>query len=200
MQIQVQLARPENLDHYQLPLGATVTLDLEAYLLGVVPSEVGNAPLEACKAQAIAARTYALPYALKGHAIPDSAATAQAYRAPRAEDSAYANAHRGVRETAGLVLCHEGKPLSDSIYSHSNGGRTISSKARWGGERPYLIEQQDPWDRAATGGAKKGHGVGMSQSGAIYAAKTLGETYRTILRFYYPGTEIRDRYGQGKVV
>jgi len=200
MQIQVRLSRPENLEHFGLPSGATVTLDLETYLLGVVPSEVGNAPLEACKAQAVAARTFALPYSERGHAIPDSAATAQAYRAPRAEDPAYENAHRAVRETAGEVLCHEGTPLSASIYSHSNGGRTISSKALWGGERPYLIEQQDPWDRAATGGTKKGHGVGMSQSGAIYAAKTLGETYKTILQFYYPGTEIRERYGKGRGV
>lgn len=36
--------------------------EFEDYIFGVVSSEIGNAPLEACKAQAVAARTTALPY------------------------------------------------------------------------------------------------------------------------------------------
>jgi hypothetical protein len=61
---------------------------------------------------------------------------------------------------------------------------------RWGGYRPYLIEQDDPWDAAYLYSKKRGHGVGMSQMGAIYASKQ-GVSYRDILSFYYPGTYIK---------
>jgi len=47
MQIKVILSRDENIQKY----GADeVTLDFEEYVKGVVPSEIGNALLEACKA------------------------------------------------------------------------------------------------------------------------------------------------------
>ncbi|HML48737.1 MAG TPA: SpoIID/LytB domain-containing protein, partial [Clostridia bacterium] len=170
MNIRVKLTRQENAGHFGKPIGAEVTMDMEAYLRGVVASEVGNAPLECSKAQAIAARTFALPYAIREDAISDESSVAQAYRAPRAENPAYPNAHQGVAETAGQVLYYDGKALSPCSYSASNGGRTVSSQERWGGYRPYLIAQDDPWDDAVTHGVKKGHGVGMSQAGASYAA------------------------------
>lgn len=195
MNLRVKLTRQENADYFDQPIGSIVTMDMETYLRGVVPSEVGNAPLECCKAQAVAARTFALPYARGEGAISDASSEAQAYRAARAENPAYARAHQGVAETAGQVLYYDGKALSPCSYSASNGGRTTSSEARWGGYRPYLIEQDDPWDYAVTHGKKTGHGVGMSQAGASYAAEALGKTYREILRFYYPGAELRNAYG-----
>jgi SpoIID/LytB domain protein len=57
MIIKIQLTREENINHYQ---ASVIEIDLEEYIRGVVPSEVGNAPLEACKAQAVAARSFAL--------------------------------------------------------------------------------------------------------------------------------------------
>jgi len=57
MVIKVALSRQENLDRYK---SDTVELDFEEYMKGVVPSEIGNALLEACKAQAVASRTFAL--------------------------------------------------------------------------------------------------------------------------------------------
>lgn len=57
MDIKIKLSREENIKHY----GAIeITIDLEDYLLGVVPAEIGNANVEACAAQAIASRTYAV--------------------------------------------------------------------------------------------------------------------------------------------
>ena len=190
--IQIKLTRAQNAAHYKVPVGTVVTVPFETYLLGVVPAEVGNAPLEACKAQAIAARTYALPYLRNAAAISDASATAQAYRVERASDPAYNNAHHGVIDTAGLVLYYDGRPLKSCPFSKSNGGRTTSNAERWGSAPlPYLPAQDDPWDLAATGGTKKGHGVGMSQEGTIYAAGTLDKTCEEILAFYYPGCEIR---------
>jgi SpoIID/LytB domain protein len=57
MIIKVKLSRSENINYYHKNL---IEIDIEEYLKGVVPSEIGNAPLEAGKAQAIAARTFAL--------------------------------------------------------------------------------------------------------------------------------------------
>lgn len=197
MNIKVKLTCAANAAHYHVSKGDVVTIPFEQYLLGVIPSEIGNAPLEACKAQAIAARTYALPYILKDAAISDASASAQAYRVERASNPVYGNAHRGVAETAGLVLYYDGCPLRSCPFSKSNGGRTTSNAERWGSALlPYLPAQDDPWDLAATGGEKAGHGVGMSQEGAIYAAGTLDKTCEEILAFYYPGCEIRPAEGK----
>ncbi len=160
---------------------------------GVVASEVGNSAVEVCAAQAVAARTVALPYVHRGQAIPDDSSV-QAFRASRMDDPAYGNARAGTEATAGEVLFFGKYVLTTCSYSASNGGRTTSSAERWGGALPYLIEQDDPWDLAATGGKKIGHGVGMSQTGIKQAAK-LGIGYREMLAFYYPGTALKAAYG-----
>ena len=55
MIIKVKLSREENINYY----GAEeIEIDLEEYLKGVVSSEIGNAHVEACAAQAVAARNY----------------------------------------------------------------------------------------------------------------------------------------------
>ena len=62
MQIKVKLTRTENADYYGAQVGDTVEVPLETYVAGVVASEMGNPPIEAAKAQAIAARTFAYPF------------------------------------------------------------------------------------------------------------------------------------------
>lgn len=69
----------------------------------------------------------------------------------------------------------------------------MSAQAHWKNALPYLIAQDDPWTRA-TGEPKNGHGVGLSQYGAMYAAGTLGKSYQQILAFYYPGTSLAGNY------
>ena len=140
----------------------------------MVASEIGNAPLEACKAQAVAARTVALPYLSYDKVIPDTGV--QAFRLDRIDANKYLNAKMAAESTAEEVLYYDGKPLSPCSFSASNGGRTASSEKRWGGYRAYLIEQDDPYDYAVTKGKKTGHGVGMSQLGAKEMARQ-GFTY-----------------------
>lgn len=191
MLIKVKLTRSENLDYYGKD---EIEIDIEEYLKGVVPAEVGNAALEAGKAQAVAARTFALyRYQTKG-SISDKSSTDQAFRTSRFSKS-YARAHQAVEETKGEVLYYNNKIVTNAHYSAMNGGRTYSSEEKWGGKRAYLIAQEDPWDYAVSKGKKNGHGVGMSQTGAKYAA-SIGVKYDAILAFYYPGTEIRSNYGQ----
>ena len=55
MIIKVKLSREENINYYGVE---EIEIDLEEYLKGVVPSEIGNAHVEACAAQAVAARNY----------------------------------------------------------------------------------------------------------------------------------------------
>jgi len=93
--------------------------------------------------------------------------------------------------TEGQVIYYNGK-IANTVYCDSNGGRSISSEEKWGGVRPYLIAQDDPWT-LASGKKKNGHGVGLSQQGAIYAAKN-GVSFEDIISFYYPGTKIISTY------
>lgn len=202
MIIRVKVSRAENLSYFGCVAGDIVNIEIEEYVAGVVASEIGNSHIEACKAQAIAARTFAMNYVGDDKYITDQSSTHQAFRASRWDASQYPNANEAAALTAGMVLTYDGKPLKTCSYSSSNGGRTTSSEERWGGYRPYLIAQDDPWDAAAcaerTAAGKsitKGHGVGMSQYGAAWAANH-GTGYREILDFYYPGTAIATNYGK----
>lgn len=192
-EITVKITQRENAEYFGCLTDDTVEVDFEKYVASVVAGEVGNAPIEACKAQAIAARSLAISRgALRGLVISDDASVMQAYRAKRYDSDKYPNAILGAEETEGQVLTYNGN-IAVAHYSANNGGRTTSSEERWGTAYPYLISQKDNWD-AADGTPKYGHGVGMSQKGAIYAAKN-GASYRTILNFYYPNCVIKDDYG-----
>ena len=180
--MKVKITTKENMKYYGCEKNTIVDVDLEDYVTCVVASEVGNAKLEACKAQAVAARTFAIARGvLSGKAISDSASVAQAYRANRIN---YPVAQMASEQTMGQILTYNGKPIS-AVYCGANGGHTYSSEEVWGTKHPYLVSQQDPWDKET----KKGHGVGMSQAGAINAAK-WGKSYKEILSFYYPGAKI----------
>lgn len=183
MNIKVKITTQENMKFYNCPKDTIKEIELEAYVGTVVASEMGNAPIEALKAQAIASRSYACAQGiLSGKVISDNASKAQAFRAPRC---IYKNAQEAAEATAGQVLTYGGKYAS-TYFCHSNGGRTYSSEEVWGGKRNYLIARKDPW----TTEKKNGHGVGMSQVGAIAAAKQ-GIKFREILSFYYPYTTLK---------
>ena len=184
--ISIKITRDSNAEYFQCDVGDTVQVSLEEYVAAVVASEIGNALLEACKAQAVAARTFAVSKGvLSGKTISDSSSSDQAYRANRYNRELYPNAITGTEETAGQILTYNGKPIN-AVYSSNNGGRTVSAKERWGSDRPYLIAFDDPWDNSTK---RTGHGVGMSQRGAKYAA-SVGKNYEEILEHYYPGTQI----------
>ena len=183
MKIKVKITTNENMKYYNCTNGTIKEIELEDYVTCVVAGEMGNAPDEALKAQAIASRSYACAQGvLDGKVISDSASKAQAYRAPRI---VYKNCAAAAKATAGQVLTYGGKYAS-TYFCHSNGGRTYSSEEVWGGKRNYLIARKDEW----TTEKKNGHGVGMSQVGAIAAAKQ-GVGFREILSFYYPYTTLK---------
>jgi stage II sporulation protein D len=125
-------------------LRAINVVGLEQYLYGVVPSEMPSswAP-EALKAQAVAARSYALATRQVGGPYDVFSDTrSQMYLGLSHEDPATSAA---VNATKGQVILYSGKVAYAYFYSTS-GGRT-ESNANWGGTTvPYLVSVLDPYD------------------------------------------------------
>ena len=196
MKIQVKITRNENASYFNCNINDIVEVEFEEYVAAVVASELASGSAEALKAQAVASRTYAVSRGvLNNKVISDASSSAQAYRAPR-YSSKYQKCIDATNATAGQILWY-GTNAASTVFSASNGGRTVSSQEKWGGVRAYLIAQDDPWD-AAAGTGKTGHGVGMSQRGAKYAA-SQGFNYIQILEFYYPNTILKGEYGAVEV-
>jgi stage II sporulation protein D len=117
---------------------------LESYLLGVVPGEMPRDwPLEALKAQAVAARTYAIGNLVKGRSYDLYADwRSQVYYGVGREAPGTTQA---VRDTKGKIVTFEGK-VAQVFYFSSSGGRTASAVDVYGSDVPYLVSVEDPWD------------------------------------------------------
>ena len=166
--------------------GLTIINDIpiELYLQGVVPSEMPPSwEHDAHKAQAIAARSYAIANlgkrAKHGYDLKDTP-----------EDQAYGGAtsetpqtNDAVIETTGLVLVHDGK-IIPAYYSASAGGHTKDASQVWTKDLAF-IKAVPSFD---DGIKKNGHGVGMSQYGANNLAKKGYNAYQ-ILKYFYANTK-----------
>jgi SpoIID/LytB domain protein len=123
-------------------------VSLEAYLAGVLPAEMPPLwPLEAQKAQAVVARTYALSkmgrHNSEGFDVCDSV-HCQVYRGVRAESP---RPNEAVNATAGWVLKKGGK-LVPVVFSAQCGGHTQDYEEAWGYEAPVVgVADQAPEDR-----------------------------------------------------
>lgn len=166
--------------------GLTVINDvpIEKYIQGVVPSEMPSSwAHEAHKAQAIAARSYALANLGKrakyGYDLKDTPED-QAYGGASAETVQTNNA---VEETENIVLIHNGK-IIPAYYSASAGGKTRSAGQVWMKDLAFLKSVPSFDD----GIKKNGHGVGMSQYGANNLAKKGYNAYQ-ILHYFYANTK-----------
>jgi len=128
--------------------------DAESYLRGVVPAEIGNLEpslIEAMKAQAVAARTYAVKK------LAELGKTDRAYDLESSvQDQVYlgvsgetALGDRAVRETRGEVATLKEKPVA-AYYSSCCGGHTADIEESW--DKPpekYLKGTKDPYCRGA---------------------------------------------------
>ncbi len=118
---------------------ATVNvLALEDYLVGVLGSEMPKSfPMEALKAQAIAARTYALNKKLDQYGQPfhlGSSVISQVYKGLDAED---VRTREAVEATRGLVLTWQLQPI-EAYFHASCGGHTENGAEALGRDLPYL--------------------------------------------------------------
>lgn len=119
-------------------------IDVEEYLLGVVPKEMSPSwSIEALKAQAVAARSFAYSnynkYIYSGFNLTDDTRS-QAYGGFSAE---HPNTTKAVYDTKGIIGYYNGK-VAQLIYTASSGGKTESSKNIWMSDIPYLRAQDDP--------------------------------------------------------
>jgi stage II sporulation protein D len=130
--------------------GAGVTaineLDIDTYVRGVVAGEMPSSwPLEALKAQAVAARTYALATRKTSGLFdqyPDT--RSQVYRGVTGES---VRSDAAVAQTAGSVLGYGGVPAV-TYYFSTSGGHTENVEYSFVGSlaKPWLVGVPDPYD------------------------------------------------------
>jgi len=126
-------------------------LDVEAYLYGVVPKEMSPQwYLEALKAQAIAARTYALyqKEKSKDKNYDVNATTASQVYGGAGVESPMSN--QAVDETEGKVLLYDGE-LALTYFHANSGGMTEEARRVWSVDVPYLKAVRDDYSVKAPG-------------------------------------------------
>lgn len=119
---------------------------IEDYLKGVVAYEMSDSfPLEALKAQAVAARTYAMSrkFASGGRAYDLTDTTSD--QVFKGFDPKYANVMKAVDATAGVVGL-DGEGFAECYYTASNGGQVARPQDVWGGGSEMILLKDDPYD------------------------------------------------------
>jgi stage II sporulation protein D len=189
-------------------LQAINLIDVESYLPSVVGSEMpATWPLAALRAQAVAARTYALRQRRPAAAFDLKASVAsQVYKGVEAETD---STREAVRSTRSQVLVH-GSDLINAVFHSSSGGITENSGEIWRQQLPYLVSVPDDdraspvhsWqlrvepDRLAAafreiGGAFRIQVLSTTSSGRIRQARVTGPGGSLLLS----GAELRQRLG-----
>jgi len=137
--------------------GKIETLELEEYVVGVVAAEMpASFNIEALKAQAILARTYALKSQKTGKKLTDTVST-QAYididqmkTKWGADFSKYYNKiKQAVSATTGQYIIYQGQ-IIDAVYHSTSNGYTEDAIEVWGHSVPYLKVVESPWDKSAS--------------------------------------------------
>jgi stage II sporulation protein D len=126
-------------------LNAVNAVPLDQYLKGVVPNEVpASWPLAALRAQAIAARSYALTGRVDGNGFDLYEDTrSQVYDGVASEDP---RTNRAVEETRRVVVRYGGE-VAQTFFSACSGGHTESVQhVFFGPAVPYLVGVPDPYD------------------------------------------------------
>lgn len=180
------------------------TMPVETYLKGVLPMEMPSSwHIEALKAQAVAARSYALAnrgkYEADGYDVCNTT-HCQVYDA----SSATAATNAAVEATRGVVMTYDGR-IMEGIFHSDSGGMTEDSEAVWGTRTGYLRAVQEPVKKTGEWGEsfssqdvrarleKAGHRIGTlkkielsklvigqgtkdrSRSGRVRTARFVGE-------------------------
>jgi SpoIID/LytB domain protein len=168
-------------------LSVVNVVDVESYLRGVVPTEIGprvDAEIEAVKAQVVAARTYAVASSgLRAGGDFDVFATVedQAYGGAGVEDPV---SDRAVAETGGIIAAYGGEPIR--AYFHANcGGRTESRDAVW--ELPALRYLKPVWDTPG-GSTRLGSAYCAAGANFIWTETWSGGEIEALVRELLPST------------
>ncbi len=149
---------------YDREKGRIEEMPLEEYIIGVVGAEMpASFPLEALKAQAVAARTYAVRRmrafgggGCGGADICTDSGCCQSYKSPEqlreklgGEAEHYMDKLRqAVYETEGEYAAYNGEPI-EALYHSSAGGRTEDAQNVFSAALPYLIGVDSPGEETA---------------------------------------------------
>ena len=194
--------------------GVIKEMELNGYLTGVLISEMpGSFHMEAKKAQAVVARTYALRRMDGGSKHPGAVCTdsrcCQGYTNPDTFENreTVASARQAVEETDGLVLVYDGQ-LIDATYFSTSGGMTEDAVAVWGSDVPYLQSVESPGEEIAAhyedvvfftkDQLEKLLGVSLGNGkwiGAITYTEGGGVAFMTLGGVGFKGTELRSALG-----
>ncbi|MEM7028539.1 MAG: SpoIID/LytB domain-containing protein [Chloroflexota bacterium] len=169
--------------------GRITPMPLESYLRAVVPAEMPALwHPEALKAQAVAARTYAMRSLMRSRSQNKEADITSTFAHSQQFDPSkmHAAADVAILATKGLVLRQNGQ-IIDALFSANCGGHTRNNEDVDGFSKtpvPYLRGVSCP-----NPGPKNGHGLGLCQHGARAFAEQ-GLTYDQILAHYYTNTTL----------
>ncbi|MGE7875951.1 stage II sporulation protein D [Peribacillus muralis] len=135
---------------------------METYLTGVVASEMpADFEEEALKAQALTARTYIVNQLIgeRRSGLPDGADVSdtvmhQVYKNDDELKNQWGSEYKSkmkkiskaIKETEGQILTYDGKPITATFFSTSN-GYTENSEDYWQADFPYLRSVSSPWDK-----------------------------------------------------
>jgi stage II sporulation protein D len=179
-------------------------VNLEQYLYSVLGSEMSSTfPLEALKAQAVAARTYAL-YRSQSTSKKlfdlDNTQTSQVYRGVSGEAD---TTQAAVNATLGQIMTYQGKPIL-AVFHSASGGHTENVEDIWSGSKPYLRGVPDydlgspgyEWSQTFTA-AQLSQSLKIPQIknlvparitpfGSVVSLKIIGDTTKTL-----PGSQVR---------
>lgn len=127
-----------DIDKEHKKLNVINIIDIEEYLYGVLKNEISPRwPPGALKAQAVAARTFAI-FNINKHIDQGynlcATTHCQAYGGVNHEDPL---TNKAVDETRGVIMVYKGKPI-DAVYHSDSGGYTEDSENVWGSFLPYL--------------------------------------------------------------
>ncbi len=150
---------------YMAEINQIVSMNLEDYVKGVVAAEMpAEFELEALKAQAVAARTYAVKHMAffggsgsvehPGADVTTDYKNSQAwYNETKLKEKWGVNygkywrkISQAVDQTQGLIVTYKGEPIN-AVFHSTSGERTASAKEVWGFEYPYLQSVACSWDQ-----------------------------------------------------
>ncbi|MCL1849415.1 MAG: SpoIID/LytB domain-containing protein [Clostridiales bacterium] len=132
-------------------------LDVDDYLLGVLPMEMGmsTAPVEALKAQAVVSRTYALKKKNAGGSYDLVSGSSDQMYGGFGSEKAYTDA--AVLSTRGQVIQYDGQ-LIEAFFSSNSGGYTEDAENVWNASLPYARAVPSPHDAYALEALQDGDG------------------------------------------
>lgn len=162
--------------------GETLELPLETYLQGVIGSEMpASFEIEALKAQAVAARTFACK---RNYEVDDTTASQVYHDEEQLKDiwkenyeEYAARIKEVVNATEGEILTYEGECITAAFFSSSN-GKTNNVEDYWTTPLPYLRSVDSPWD--------------TKEEGNVQSVTYTKDEFASLLGFQNPIQEISD--------